>query len=112
MIIVLIEAPSSLRVKLPNYVTIDKQDITPENKKKVSEELSITDWLDIRSCDSVHTQVETFQLMIKSLFDKHCTAKHVGVPCNKPVVTTPLIRKLRRAKLRAHQKKNPAWKFL
>ena len=65
MIIVLIEAPSSLRVKLPNYVTIDKQDITPENKKKVSEELSITDWLDIRSCDSVHTLVEKFQLMIK-----------------------------------------------
>ena len=36
---------------------------------KTSEELSITDWSDIRSCDSVHTLVEIFQLMIKLIYD-------------------------------------------
>ena len=37
-----IVVPSSLRVKLPNYVTIEKRGIPPENKIKISEELSIT----------------------------------------------------------------------
>ena len=30
----------------------------------------------------------------------------------KPVITSPLTRKLKRAKYRAHYKNNPAWKAL
>ena len=37
---------------------------------------------------------------------------HLLRKLGKPVLTSPLIRKLQRAKKRAHQRKNPAWKSL
>ena len=49
---------------------------------------------------------------MSELFNKNCPIRHVRKPVDKPVITSPLIQKLKRAKQRAHKKGNPSWKFL
>ena len=46
------------------------------------------------------------------IFNKHCPKRKVCAPTGKPCITSPIIRKLSRAKQRAHKNKNPSWKFL
>ena len=49
---------------------------------------------------------------MSELFNKNCPIRHVRKPVDKPVITSPLIQTLKRAKQRAHKKGNPSWKFL
>ena len=57
-------------------------------------------------------KVEKFQDYVLSLYNEHFPINNIRVPMGKPVITSPLIRKLKRAKYRAHRKNNPAWKAL
>ena len=79
----------------PKYKTIDKREITPSTKAALTLE-----------------KVRQLQQTVTTIYDKHCPLRRVRVPIGKPVITSPLIRKLQRAKKRAHGKKNPAWKAI
>ena len=107
-----IEVPSSTRIKLPKYVTINKREITPTNKIALTAELQATDWRSVYNCKSVHSKVEIFHKKVQTLFDKHCPVRRVRVPRERPVLSNHLIPKPRRAKQRAHKNKNPSWKAL
>ena len=86
--------------------------ITPELKISLTNELTETNWDFIYDENSLDAKVEKFQDHVLSLSDKHFPIKNIHVPMGKPVITSPLIRKLKRAKYRAHCKNNPAWKAL
>ena len=98
--------------KCSTYRSVLKHDITPSAKIKISEELSNVNWSFISSEDCIDKKVELFQSFMTNVFDKHCPVRTVRVTIGKPCLTSPLIRKLSRAKKRAHNKGNPSWKSL
>ena len=81
---------------------------SPELKISLTKELTETNWDFIYNENSLDAKVEKFKDHVCSLYDKHFPIKNIHVPMGKP----PLIRKLKRAKYRAHRKNNPAWKAL
>ena len=107
-----IDVPSVNRIPSPKYTTVKKRNITPATKVSVSEELSTLPWTDLYNADTVDSKVKILHQTVDSILDKHCPIRSVRVPIGKPTLTSPLIRKLSRAKQRAHQKQNPAWKAL
>lgn len=107
-----VSLPPTKRIIKPKYTTIQKHMVTPEAKIAITQELSTYSWDYIYQATSVDEKVELLQTSMQELYDKHCPTRSVRVPTDKPVITSPLIRKLIRAKQRAHKRKNPSWKFL
>ena len=104
--------PSVERPSKPKYRSVTKRIVTPKAKIALTDELMTTCWDDLSQESSVDRKVEILQNRVSAIFDKHCPSKHIRVPCGKACVSTPLMRKLSRAKQRAHKKKKPHWKFL
>ena len=52
-------------------------------------------------------KVELLHHSMSELFKKNCPIRHVRKPVDKPVITSPLIQKLKRAKQRACKKGKP-----
>ena len=107
-----IHVPSTNRIPSPRYTTIKKRNITPATKIAVTEELSTLSWTDLRNAKTVDDKVSILHTTVNTILDKHCPMRSVRVPLGRPTLTSPLIRKLSRAKQRAHCKRNPAWKAL
>ena len=107
-----ISVPCATRLHTPKYTTITKRDITPASKIALSKALENTDWTPIYRESSPDSKAEMLQNTVQALVDRHCPARQVRVPVGKPAVTSKLIRKLRRAKQRAFNRGNPAWKVL
>lgn len=107
-----ISVPWVNRIPPPKYITIKKRNITPATKVAVSEELSTLLWTELYNAETVDSKVSILHQMVDSILDKHCPVCSVRTPISKPTLTSPLIRKLSRAKKRAHQKRNPVWKAI
>ena len=107
-----ISLPAINASQRPKYQTVQKRLITPSTKIALSQDLASMTWDAIFQEDDVEKQVEMFHSTITKVFDKHCPVQTARVPVGKPCITSPLIRKLSRAKQRAHNRNNPAWKFL
>ena len=105
-----ISSPS--RVTASKYKTLSKHLVSHNAKSKITRELIDHCWSDIYLEQDVNAKVDMFQMYIKDLFCKHCPLRKVRVPVGKACLTTPLIRKLARAKKRAHKKGNLSWKYL
>jgi hypothetical protein len=105
-----ISVPSVNSKRAPNYSTIRKRNITPASKVAVTRELSSLSWSNLFNANTADEKVDILHNTINSILEKLCPVRSVRVPSGKPVLTSPLIRKLQRAKQRAHKKNN--WKFL
>ena len=99
----------------PTYPEVhhnNKANITPASKMALSRALENTDWTLIYRGTSPDSKAEMLQSTVQALVDRHCPARQVRVPVGKPAVTSKLIKTLRRAKQRAFNRGNPAWKVL
>ena len=94
------------------YRTIHKHDISPAAKVALTEELAKVNWDFILKEKSVDEKVQLLQSFLCDLYNKHCPVRSIRVPACKPCVTSALIRKLQRAKKRAHKNRNSAWKSI
>ena len=101
---------STMRSK-PKYRTVKKRKITEKCKINITTDLANQSWNDVLSETDPDKKATIFHTIISSIVDKWCPLVSVRVPEGKQPITTPLIEKLRRAKLRAYQKKNPSWKY-
>ena len=106
-----ISIPSTNRSTEPRYTTIKKHNVTPVTKCNLTNDLLECSWDFLYSNDSIHLKVELFQNLLLKLFNKNCPVTSFRVPVGKPFLSTPLIRKLSRAKKRAHRRNNPVWKY-
>ena len=103
---------STVRSSRPKYQTIKKRIITPTAKIALTEELLSIPWRNIQDMNNIDQMVEFLHSTINTLYDKHCPEKNVRVPVGKPYISSPLMRKLKRAKQNAYKNNNIAWKFL
>lgn len=104
--------PRLNREKQSRYTTIKKRTVTPSAKYTISQELFALDWEFLYQAETIDEKVELLQSKMTALYHKHCPERSIQVPLEKPIVSTPLIRKLQRAKQRAYRKNKPSWKFL
>lgn len=109
---VAIHVSSTNRIHTPKYRTIKKRIVTPASKVAVTAELCSHNWENLYAARTADEKVYILHNDINSILDKHCPYRSVRVPQGKPVITTPLIRKLSRAKKRAHSKNSPSWKAI
>ena len=99
-----IEIPSTSRSSPSKYITIQKRTVTPTAKVAISQELSSHNWSSFYEEKSIDAKVDILQNSLSQLFDKHCPVKNARVPSGKPPLTSPLLKKLRRAKKREWSK--------
>ena len=109
-----IEIPSTSRSSQSKYLTIQKRTVTPTAKVAISQELSSHNWSSFYEEKSIDAKVEILQNSLSRLFDKHFPVKNARVPSGKPPLTSPLLKKLRRAKKRewSKHKRSDKWKSL
>ena len=109
-----IEIPSTSRSSPSKYITIQKRTVTPTAKVAISQELSSHNWSSFYEEKSIDAKVDILQNSLSRLFDKHCPVKTARVPFGKPPLTSPLLKKLRRAKKRewSKHKRSEKWKSL
>ena len=108
-----ITMPSTNRIPKPKYQAVIKRMITPQSKIAITQELAGTNWACIYKENNVNKKAELFHTKICDIYDKHCLERKVRAPVGKPIITSPLIRKLSRAKRSAYNKNNrDAWKYL
>ena len=109
---VAIHISSVNRIPAPGYLTIRKRNVTPATKVAITTELCSHNWDNLYAANTADEKVDILHHVINSILDKHCPYRSIRVPQGKPVLTTPLIRKLSRAKKRAHRKNKPTWKAI
>ena len=102
----------SAYVDTKRYKTVCRREISSKSKVALTDELRTADWSFVSGDSSVHDKVSKFQDYIMSLYNKHCPLRNIRVPVDKPLITSPLIRKLKRAKQRAHKGNKSSWKAL
>jgi hypothetical protein len=102
--------PTSIKA-LP-YVSITKRKVSESSKIAVSRHLASIDWNTIISEIDIDSKVLHLHHTVKEIVDTYCPMVKVRAPQGKPVLDSPLIAKLRRAKRRAFSKGNPSWKYL
>ena len=105
-------AISSTKRILTRYRSVKIHLVTPYIKNCITSDLLNASWIDLYNATCVDRKVDIFQSCLKELFLKHCPMKTIRVPIGKPIITTPLLRKLKRAKQRAYKNNSPSWKFL
>ena len=94
------------------YKTIRKHCITPNAKAKITERLQSMSWQFLYDIPDIHQKVETFQSTLRYIFDECCPVRSYRVPMEKPCFMTPTVKKLHRAKKRAHKGNKPTFKYL
>lgn len=98
--------------KIPsNYQTITKRHVTPESKIALSRDLECVNWSNVYDAKTVDSKVEKLHCTIQTLVDHHCPVRKVRVPIGRPAISSPLIRKLRRAKQNAFRSGNQKWRY-
>ena len=101
-----IEIPSVNRLPTSKYTTIKKRAITPLAKLLLSTALNHETWDNLYQTSDVNEKVTIIHEKIYALLDKHCPMRSVRATNGKPSLSTPLIEKIKRAKLRVHHNKN------
>ena len=69
-------------------------------------------WNEMYKLESADEKVNYLHSTVNKIYDKHCPIKNVRAPVNKPYISSPLIRKLQRAKRTAYNNHNLCLKFL
>ena len=107
-----IAIPSANCIPNPKYHTIKKKIITQSVKIALTQELSSIMWNEMYKLESADAKVRYLHATVNKIYEKHCPIKNVRAPVNKPYISSPLIRKLQRAKRTAYNNHNLCWKFL
>jgi hypothetical protein len=83
---------------------VKKRVITERAKIGITSDLQHQSWNSVTLEQDPNKKAEKFQALVTSIVDKWCPLKSIRTPSEKAPITTPLITKLRRAKLRAYRK--------
>ena len=106
---IMIEAPSVMKQR---YRTVTRRPVTTSAKISITASLASEDFHSVFSETDVDDKVNKFHDIIDSVYQKYCPVRNVRVREQDPVLVTPLIIKLRRAKNRLYKQGSPAWKFV
>ena len=87
------------------YYNIFKRAVTPDSKRAIQLDLARIDWSILSSIKDLDLKVESYQKIVKDIYEKHCPSKKFRVRSDSdPGWDTPLIQKLRHAKDRSYMK--------
>ena len=107
-----IAIPSANCIPKPKYHPIKKRIITQSAKIALTQELSSITWNEMYKLESADEKVNYPHSTVNKIYDKHCPIKNIRAPVNKPYISSPLTRKLQRAKRTAYNNHKLCFKFL
>ena len=96
---------------LQKYTYVKKRVITEKAKIGISTDIQAISWEKVKSESDPNIKAEIFQKMVLDVVDRWCPVKSIRVLLNKKPITTPLIERLKRAKMRAYRKGCVTWKY-